>query len=110
MAWWFWASRACVAGLATGLFPPQQRDWNLPAAVPLSPKAYGRLTREAIVQAFAKAAQALNEDWGSAYDGRQVQRWAQKAGEELLAQQAARSKPMNRVGIPWDPRTIRSCW
>lgn len=71
-----------------GLFPPQARDWDLPAA-PLSPKAYRRVAREATTQPVAKAAAALNEDWGTEYDGKQIQRWSRAAGEALLAQQAA---------------------
>jgi hypothetical protein len=38
----------------------------------LSPKAAVQVAREAAVQRFATAARALNEDWGTAYDARQV--------------------------------------
>ena len=55
----------------------------------LSPKAAARLAREAAVQRFAPAARALNEDWGTAYDGRQVQRWAERLGQGVVAQRQA---------------------
>ncbi len=45
--------------------------------LPLSPKAQRRLTREASSLPFGKAAQALNEDWGSENDGKQIQRSSQ---------------------------------
>jgi hypothetical protein len=55
--------------------------------VPLSPKAQRRVAREAASQPFAKAAQAINEDWGTSYDAKHVQRWTQRTGEALLAWQ-----------------------
>jgi hypothetical protein len=75
----------------------------LPAGVPLSPKAQRRLTREAINQPFAKAAAALNEDWGSAYDGKQIQRWTQWTGEQLLAQQSRERDAYQRGRRPAGP-------
>ena len=73
----------------TGLFPPQARDWGLPMAMSLSPKAAARVAREAAVQRFDPAARALNEDWGTQYDGRQVQRWAE-AGRSTGARTSSR--------------------
>lgn len=75
----------------------------MPAGVPLSPKAQGRLAREAITQPFAKAAAALNEDWGSAYDGKQIQRWTQWTGNQLLAQQSAERRAYERGARPAGP-------
>lgn len=69
----------------TGFFPPQDRDWALPAGVPLSPKAARRLAREAAVQSFDNAARALNEDWGISYDGKQVQRYGEALGRRAVA-------------------------
>jgi len=88
MAKWCWVIRACVVGPAADLFPPQARDWLLTTTSPLSPKAHRRLACEAATQPFAKAAQALNEDWNIHYDGKQIQRWAQAAGQQLLDDQA----------------------
>lgn len=63
------------AGYVTGLFPPQQRDWGLPVEANLSPKAASRVGREAATQSFDNAARALNLDWGTGFDGKQLQRW-----------------------------------
>ena len=71
--------------------------------VPLSPLAHRRVVREAVVQSFAKAAAALNEDWHSPYDGKQIQRWTQNAGDRLLAQQAAECEAYQRGGRPAGP-------
>lgn len=71
--------------------------------MPLSPKALRRVTREAVSQPFAKAAQALNEDWASAYDGKQIQRWSQRTGEQLLAQQDAQRRAYQRGQRPRGP-------
>jgi len=71
------------AGPAGVLFPPQVRDWGLLAEVPLTPRAARRLARESALQAFDPAALALNEDWGTHLDGKQVQRWAEALGQTL---------------------------
>jgi hypothetical protein len=68
-----------------GLFPPQAREWGLPAALPLTPKAAERVAREGATAVFDTAARALNMDWATHYDGKQVQRWAEKIGQEVLA-------------------------
>lgn len=68
-----------------GLFPPQAREWGLDAALPLTPKAAERVAREGATAVFDAAARALNTDWGTHYDGKQVQRWAEKIGQEVLA-------------------------
>ena len=44
------------------------------------------MAREAATQTFDKAAQALNEDWGSEFDGKQIERWAIKFGTRLAAE------------------------
>jgi Uncharacterised protein family (UPF0236) len=76
----------------------------LPTGVPLSPKAHRRVTREAVTQPFAKAAAALNEDWASHYDGKQIQRWMQAAGQDLLRQQAAEREAYQRGQRPAGPQ------
>lgn len=70
-----------------GLFPPQRRDWSLPEPVGLSPRAQRRVVREAVTQSYPQAADAINEDWGTHYDGKQVQRITQRTGEHLIEQQ-----------------------
>ena len=75
----------------------------MPAGVPLSPRAYRRVTREAVTQPYAKAAQSLNEDWASNYDGRQLQRWTIAAGQAVLAQQAAERQAYQQGQRPRGP-------
>lgn len=96
-------SRVCGVGDAADLFFPQRRDWGLPAKVPLSPKAWRKVTREGICQPFAKAAEALNEDWGASFDGKQIQRWTQAAGDQLLEQQGEQRKAYERGQRPAGP-------
>ena len=71
--------------------------------MPLSPRAQKRIAREAVVQPYAKAAQALNEDWGSDYDGKQIQRWAQRTGNALLGRQAVEREAYERGQRPRGP-------
>lgn len=71
------------------LFPPQLRDWQLPAEVALTPQALRRVSREATVQTFDMAAVALNEDWRVHLDGKQVQRWAESVGRRLVQERNA---------------------
>jgi hypothetical protein len=44
------------------------------------------VARETATQTFDKAAQALNEDWGAHYDGKQLERWSLKFGARLEAE------------------------
>lgn len=73
----------------TALFPPQNRDWALPVEAPLTPKALLRVSRECAEKSYDCAAAALNEDWGSRYDGRDLQRWTEKVGARLAAERDA---------------------
>ena len=45
-----------------------------------------RLAREACLQPYDKAAQALNEDWKTSWDGKHIQRWTQRLGQRLAAE------------------------
>ena len=71
-----------------GLFPPQDRDWSLPAEVPLTPLAAERVAREASDRVFDDAARSLNLDWQTKLDGKQVQRWSERMGDQLVATRA----------------------
>ena len=66
------------------LFPPQVRDWGLPAEVPLTPRAARRIAREGALHSFDQAALALNEDWGTHLDGKQIQRWSEAIGRMVV--------------------------
>lgn len=56
----------------------------MPTEAELSPKAAARVAREAATQSFDNAARALNIDWGTSYDGKQIQRWSEALGRTLL--------------------------
>lgn len=55
------------------------------ADLPLTPKAAERVAREGATGVFDAAARALNTDWGTQYHRKQVQRWTQKIGQQVLA-------------------------
>jgi len=46
----------------------------------LTSRAARRVAREAATQSFDQAALALNEDWGTHLDGKQIQRWSEAMG------------------------------
>lgn len=71
------------------LFPPQVRNWALPSEAALTPKAAERIAREVAVQPPDKAAEAINADWGTLWDGRQIDRWGQRFGARLQAERHA---------------------
>lgn len=73
-----------VAALVAVLFPPQVRDWGLPAEVPLTPRAARRVARDGALHSFDQAALALNEDWGTHLDGKQIQRWSETMGHVVV--------------------------
>lgn len=83
-----------------GLFPPQERDWGLPTEAELSPKAAARIAREAANQSFDNAARALNIDWASGYDGKQIQRWAEALGQTLVDQRDQELAAMKKGELP----------
>jgi hypothetical protein len=75
----------------------------LPAKTPLTPKAERRVAREAISQPYAKAAGALNEDWDTDWDGKQIERWATAAGNRLLDEQATERQAYEQGRRPQGP-------
>jgi hypothetical protein len=56
----------------------------LPAEAPLTPKAAERLSRELTLHSDDLAARALNSDWGTELDGKQVKRWGDAMGQVLI--------------------------
>ena len=76
----------------------------MPHEAPLSPKAARRIAREAACQSFDNAAKALNEDWGTSYDGKQIQRWAEKLGQTLVEQQHKQVQACERGDRPAGPQ------
>jgi hypothetical protein len=57
--------------------------------VPLTPHALKRMAREACLQPYDKAAQALSEDWNTKLDGKHVQRWLRRLGLRCMAERDA---------------------
>lgn len=57
----------------------------MPREVPLTPRAARRLAREGSLHSFDQAALALNEDWGTHLDGKQIQRWAEAIGRTVVS-------------------------
>ena len=88
-----------------GLFPPQDREWSLPAEAPLTPQAARRLGREAATQGFEPAARALSEDWAMdpPLHGEQVRRWAEALGESLVVRRDAQVREYERGQRPACP-------
>jgi len=82
---WCYASSTRGAVHATVLFPPQVRDWGLPAEVLLTSRAARRVAREGTLHSFDQAALALNEDWGTRLDGKQIQRWSEAIGRTVVS-------------------------
>jgi hypothetical protein len=83
-----------------GLFPPQEQAWGLDAHAPLTPQALARVCRESAQLSFDQAAQAVNEDWGTRYDGKQLQRWSEHVGEEVVAEREAERRAHGRGKCP----------
>lgn len=73
----------------TGLFPPQERDLNLPTEGHLSTRAAERIVIEAATVPFDTAAMKLNHDWSTVLDGKQIQRWSERIGARAVARREA---------------------
>lgn len=56
----------------------------MPVEVPLTPRAARRVAREGALHSFDQAALALNEDWGTHLDGKQIQRWSEAMGRVVV--------------------------
>lgn len=69
----------------------------------LSPKAAARVARESAVATFDPAARALNMDWGTSYDGKQIQRWGEALGDSLVAHRQAEREAYERGQRPEPP-------
>jgi hypothetical protein len=66
----------------------------------LSPKAAARIGREAATQSFDNAARALNIDWGTNYDGKQMQRWGEALGQTLVEQRDEELQSYKKGKLP----------
>lgn len=62
----------------------------------LTPRAARRLAREGALQSFDQAALALNEDWGTHLDGKQIQRWSEALGRVVRLARDAEVRAYDR--------------
>jgi len=56
-----------------------------------------------LTQSFDVAAETINEDWGTHYDGKQMQRWSEHVGEKVVKLQEAERKGYARGKRPEGP-------
>jgi hypothetical protein len=104
MARWFCRGRWLSAGLVTGLFPPQEQAWGLDSQVGLTPQALAKVCREsATTQSFDVAADSINEDWGTHYEGQQMRRWSEYVGGKLVELEQAERKDYGKGKRPEGP-------
>lgn len=66
----------------------------------LSPRAAQRIARESAVQTFDPAARAINMDWGTSYDGKQIQRWGEALGQAVVDARHAEREAYERGERP----------
>jgi hypothetical protein len=85
-----------AAGPVTGLFPPQERDLNLPTEGHLSTHAAEKVVIEAATGSFDTAASKLNHDWATTLDGKQVQRWSERIGGNAVARREQELQKMKK--------------
>ena len=85
------------------LFPPQNRDWALPAEANLSPHAAERICREAAQKAFDEAAKSLNIDWKMNLDGKQIQRWSEAIGRGMVTARDRQTQAYREGRYPQGP-------
>ena len=69
----------------------------------LTPQAAERVSREAAQVPFDVAARSVNADWGTAYDGKQIQRWAEHYGQKVAADQERERKEYLKGRHPEGP-------
>lgn len=72
----------------------------MPTEAQLSPKAAARIAREAASQSFDNAARALNIDWATEYDGKQIQRWGEALGQTLVDRRDRELAEMKKGDLP----------
>lgn len=88
------------------LFPPQDRDWSMPACVPLTPLAAEKTAREAAQNSFGQAARSMSMDWhleDRPLEGKEIQRWSERLGECLVKKRAAEVEALARGMHPAGP-------
>ena len=69
----------------------------------LTPQARAKVCREAAQMPFDRAAESVNEDWGTCYDGKQMQRFAEHVGQKVVDLQEAQRKAYAKGRRPEGP-------
>jgi hypothetical protein len=69
----------------------------------LTPRAARRVAREAVAQSFDKAARALNEDWGTRWDGKQMERWSEALGRRVVQEREGEVRRYEQGERPASP-------
>ena len=72
----------------------------MPGEVPLTPRAARRIAREGALHSFDQSAKALNEDWGTHWDGKQIQRWSEAIGDVVRSGRDAEVRAYERGHRP----------
>jgi hypothetical protein len=76
----------------------------LDAQVGLTPRAAERVSREAASLPFDVGARNVNADWGTEYDGKQIQRWGEHYGSKIAAAQERERRAFRRGRHPEGPQ------
>jgi hypothetical protein len=69
----------------------------------LTPRAMERVSREAAQKSFDEAAKSLNLDWGTQWDGKQIQRWGEAIGDRMVRERDAEASAYQRGHRPACP-------
>lgn len=69
----------------------------------LTSRAARRVAREGATQSFDQAALALNEDWGTHLDGKQIQRWSEAMGRVVTLARDAEVRAFEQGRRPAAP-------
>jgi len=72
----------------------------------LTPRAARRMAREGVLHSFDQAAMALNEDWRTSLDGKQVQRWSEALGASITAARDAEVRAHEQGRPPASPMNL----
>ncbi len=72
----------------------------MPTEAELTPRAAARIAREAADKTFDPAARALNIDWGTNYDGKQIQRWSEAIGRTLVQKRQRELELLKKNKLP----------
>jgi len=62
-----------------------------------------RMAREGALHSFDQAAMVLNEDWGTHWDGKQIQRWSERLGRTVMLERDAEAQAYEQGCRPTSP-------